>query len=233
MNLRGILLVFFTLLLLGVIIYGGIGFYFSNVLLNPVHAPATYPLEATQVSAHRLTLPNTQDTNQPGTFGITWRTGQAIVGNIISQDQNTVTRQLLQTTGPLSSHTPVAWNKTVYQGGLRDTLRLNISTVKVADALGMMPAWYVPGKSATWAILVHGSGHTLYDGLPFFQPLAELGFPILDISYRNDQDAPASPDHLYHLGDSEWQDLEASVKYAQSQGAQHLLLYGWSMGGAI
>ncbi len=231
MSRQGILLILFSLLLLGVILYGGIGFYFSKVLLTPVYQPATYTLESTQVSAHMLTLPRTLDTRQPGTFGITWANGQAIVGDIISQDQNTVTRQLLQTTAPLSSHTLVAWNKSVYQKGLRDTLGLKISTVQVPDTLGMMPAWYVSGKLNTWAILVHGLGDTLYDGLRFFQPLAQLGLPVLDISYRNDQGAPASPDGLYHLGDSEWKDLEASVKYAQVHGAQHLILYGWSMGG--
>lgn len=229
-----ILLILFSLIILGLILYAGIGLYYSNILLTPVYQPVPYALETTHVTTHALTLPLNPDTRQPGTFGITWTPEQAaIVGAIISQDQNTVTRQLLQTTAPLSSHTLVAWNKRVYEYNLKDILGLKISIVQVPDPLGMMPAWYVPGKLDTWAILVHGRTDTLYDGLRFFQPLAQLGLPILDISYRNDQGAPKSPDGLYHLGDSEWQDLEAGVKYAQAHGAQHLILYGWSMGGSI
>ncbi|GHO51834.1 alpha/beta hydrolase family protein [Ktedonobacter robiniae] len=227
-----ILVTLLSLILLCAIACGGIGYYFSNVLLVPTH-DISYNLEATNVSAQVVTLPHTQDTEQPGTFGITWANGAAIVGKVTNENQDTVTRQLLQTTAPLASHTMVSWNREIYLNGLKDTLELHISTVQVSTSLGEMPAWYVPGKLDTWGILVHGRGDTLDSSLRFMQPLAKLGIPMLAISYRNDMNAPASPDGYYHLGDTEWQDLEAGVKYALAHGAHHLVLYGWSMGGAI
>lgn len=227
-----IILILLSLILLCVIAVGGIGYYFSNVLLVPTHE-RKYDLTVLGVSAQTVTLPRNDDTVRPGTFGLAWENGQAIVGKITSQDQDSVTRQLLKTTAPLYTRTMISWNRDIYLNGLRDTLGLQFSTVQVSTSLGQMPAWYVPGKLDTWAILVHGRGDTLDSTLRFFPPLAKLGMPVLAISYRNDVNAPASPDGYYHLGDSEWQDLESGVKYALAHGAQHLVLYGWSMGGAI
>lgn len=229
---QGIIVTLLSLVLLAVIACGGIGYYFANVLLLPTHT-VFYDLEATNVSAQMVTLPHTHDTEQPGTFGIAWSNGAAIVGKILSENQDTVTRQFLQTTSPLASHTMVFWNREVYLNSLRDILGLQISTVQVTTPLGQMPAWYVPGKLDTWGILVHGRGDTPDSSLRFIQPLKKLGLPVLAISYRNDSSAPASPDGYYHLGDTEWQDVEAGVKYALDHGAHHLVLYGWSMGGAI
>jgi alpha-beta hydrolase superfamily lysophospholipase len=82
-------------------------------------------------------------------------------------------------------------------------------------------------------VLVHGRGGTLREALRILPALHERGHPALVISYRNDEGAPPSPDGHYHLGDTEWADLEAAVAFVRARGADRLVLMGWSMGAAI
>jgi pimeloyl-ACP methyl ester carboxylesterase len=231
-SIKSIIITLLILLLLASGALGGIGVYFSNVILGVVHDTPTYTLEVTDVSATSVTLQRTSDSLAPGEFELEWPAGAAIVGSLLSSDANTVTRQLLQTTAPLSRGTLTFWTRNVYAGALKDSLGLSIKQVQVPDPLGAMPAWFVSGTLKTWVILVHGRGESQEEALRVFPPLAHLGLPLLAISYRNDIDAPASPDRFDHLGDTEWQDLEAAVKYALGQGAHQLILYGWSKGGA-
>jgi len=223
-----------VLVLLGAGALLGASIYFSNmILLVPDYTTPIYNTPVLAVSETTVTLKRMGDDLHPGVFEIEWPAGQALVGPVLTSNQNSVTRQLLEKTGPLATGASVFWTRYVYTGQIRNSLGLAISNVGVPDPLGTMPAWYVPGKLKTWAILVHGRGASRDEALRVFVPLAQTGLPLLSISYRNDIGAPRSSDSANHLGDSEWQDLEAAVRYALAQGAQHLVLYGWSQGGAV
>jgi pimeloyl-ACP methyl ester carboxylesterase len=112
-------------------------------------------------------------------------------------------------------------------------LGLRFQTVRVSGPLGPAPAWYIRGSTTRWAIVVHGMGAPRAEGLPLLPVLHGLGLSTLVISYRNDPDAPASPDGLTHLGADEWHDLDAAARYAEEHGARQLTLIGYSMGGMM
>ncbi len=82
-------------------------------------------------------------------------------------------------------------------------------------------------------MIVHGRGVERYEGLRIAEVLADLGLTVALPVYRNDPGAPASPDGLYHLGDTEWEDVRAVVAHARAHGAERLVLIGHSTGGAI
>lgn len=124
---------------------------------------------------------------------------------------------------------------------------LALVDVDIAGDLGNLPAWLVaarpPDPSAeathaasaagTWVILVHGHGGDRADCLAASGTFDALGLSQLVVSWRNDGVAGRSVDSLYHLGDTEWRDLEAAAGWALDHGARRLILYGFSMGASI
>jgi hypothetical protein len=110
------------------------------------------------------------------------------------------------------------------------------SEVAVPGELGELPAWVVEGEGAaasTWVVWVHGWGATREEALRYLPVLQETGVTVLVPTYRNDAGAPADPSGRYRLGESEWRDAESAVAYAREQGAEQVVILGWSIGAAI
>lgn len=210
------------------------GWSFSADVLVPDYSPWSDPIEVKAVGRDRITLGQSTDTERPGYYELSWEGGHAVLGPVIRADEGSVTRQLGDVSGYLVPGVEGAHlGSNVYAGNPRQALGLPFRNVKVQGELGAMPAWLVPGRSPTWAIVVHGINDTPQVGLRIAPELHRLGLPTLLITYRDDQGAPESPDGFHHMGLTEWRDLEAAARYALSHGARRLVLVGYSMGGAI
>jgi alpha-beta hydrolase superfamily lysophospholipase len=213
---------------------------FSSVVLVPDHHDWPLEVRVEAVKPGRVTLSSGHSSEQPGVYGLDWQTGHAIVGPVLSEGEGTVTRRLSDVRGYLVPGIHVGLDSHVYSGDPRQSLGLPFRSVGVPDPLGPMPAWLVSAapkspaaERRTWAILVHGHNDNRQNDLRIAPVLRRTGLTSLLISYRNDLGAPESPDGLYHLGETEWIDLQAAVRYALAHGAQRVVLIGYSMGGEL
>ncbi|HET7589961.1 MAG TPA: alpha/beta fold hydrolase [Solirubrobacterales bacterium] len=207
--------------------------HFSSAILVPDHSPWPAETEVESLSKGRIALQSSEESRRPGVYGIEWQGGRAIVGAIVSEDEDTVTRRLRALDGYLAPEMEVAFNPDVWDGNPSAALGVSSATVSIHDELGPMPAWFVPGRKRTWAIVVHGINSTPATGLRMVPALYRAGLPTLLITYREDLGAPSSPDGFHHMGLTEWRDLGAAARYALAHGAERVVLIGYSMGGAI
>ncbi len=211
-------------------VVAGFGWFYSSVLLDTRRRPL-FPERVLDARGGTVTLARNRLVEQPGIWGLRWVEGLAVMGPVGELYDDRVVRALLD--GPA----PPPGTPAVVDAGPFDpdpgARGLAFTEVAVATALGPAPAWSVPGDVATWIVHVHGRGGSRREALRILPVLHELGPHQLVISYRNDESAPPSPDGHHHLGDTEWEDLEAAVRYARAAGARRIVLYGWSMGAAI
>ena len=208
----------------------GAGLFFATQVLTPAR---WYPLVVRSSTDDRVELTRTEDTERSMPLGLAWRGGHAILGDVVRTDRNTVVRQITSVVrGSLRPGLRAFTSGSIYEGDPASVHGLPFTSVFVPGDLGHFPAWVLAG-SDTWVIGVHGRGASRMEALRVLPTLVASGVTTMVVSYRNDLGAPASPDGYYHLGASEWEDVAAAARYAVSAGAKRIVLYGWSMGGAI
>lgn len=105
-----------------------------------------------------------------------------------------------------------------------------LEEVTYPTPLGQMDAWLLPASGATWVIHVHGKGPTPIEAEPLFVPLQEAGYPQLTITYRNDDQQPQDPTGYYRYGATEYTDVAGAFTYALENGAEEIVLNGYSTG---
>jgi pimeloyl-ACP methyl ester carboxylesterase len=215
------------------LVIAAIGWHFSDAVLVPDHSDWTRSTRVEGLPPGQIVLARNEDSERPGVYGLDWTGGHAIVGAIVTSTADTVTRRLRAVRGYLVPEMEVGVEPNVYAGDPGQALGLPFENVDIPDELGPMPAWSIPGRADTWAIVVHGINGTPQVGLRVVPTLHRAHLPTLLIAYREDLGAPPSPDGFHHMGLTEWRDLEAAARYALAHGARRLVLVGYSMGGAI
>lgn len=205
-----------------------------SVVTPPGERPEEVVLHAVDRASGTVTVSLTDETALPGRYSLWFDRGRghARVGTIVARGAGTVTRRLESVQrGDITTAVRGRWGAWYYLTPA--DLELPHENVTVETELGPAPAWLVErADSRDWVIQVHGRGVTRAEGLRAVPVAWGAGWSSLLISYRNDGDAPRSADGRYGLGDDEWRDVAAAIRFARARGAERIVLMGWSMGGA-
>ncbi|MFJ8770010.1 alpha/beta hydrolase [Streptomyces clavifer] len=217
------------------------GRYASDAALgapSPRPLPGDRRLTVHAAGAGQIALTRSFAALRPGTYGLAGRGVHAVVGPVTGTapegSADTVLRSLERVNrGSLQRGAKVRMTPELHTGDPLGALGLAHKEVEIPGELGFLPAWFVPGARDTWVITVHGLGTTREHPLNVLGFLHDQQFPVLDLAYRGDEGAPRSPGGLSHLGESEWRDLDAAIRYAVRYGAENVIVHGWSSGAAM
>ncbi len=223
-------LVVLCVILVLAVVFGGGGYYASQ--LTAVEEPLSWrPV---------ITVADLAGTDDPDLrLGVT--------GLVLEADETTVVAVGIDTPSPICtvSECTLATARSPMLAGLGPDARLlvdpNIWTepaqagldadeVVVSGPLGDLPAWFIDGEGDHWVIIVHGRANTRAEGI---RAATTVDVPRLLVSYRNDGDAPDAEDGRARFGTEEWEDLDAAVTWALANGAEDIVLWGYSQGGAV
>jgi pimeloyl-ACP methyl ester carboxylesterase len=220
-----------------------VGWVFSNRFLVP--EPYSLQPEFTVLGsdADTVTLPAgilTQygDATKDGVYGLLWEGGYGRLGPILRQTEDQVTRTLEITGGtPPEEGTPARIDITVFR---RDPLQdhgIPFEALELKGRAGQLHAWWIePGEGAadTAVLLLHGRRRSdRTETLRILPTITAHELGALALAYRNHDASDSGPGGLYHYGASEKEDVFTALAALQQRGISKVILYGFSMGGAV
>ncbi|MCK3771196.1 alpha/beta hydrolase [Microbacterium aerolatum] len=183
----------------------------------------------------KIVLDRTHETTAHGIYNLWFAHGgwAQLGADIEDRGSDGVARSI---TGTSPGLTPAPGDKVSWSGIYFATpadAGLAVTEISIHTEAGPCPAWRINGTTSTWAIHIHGLGSTLAGTLRGVQVATELGYTSLIVSYRNDGEGPTVGSGRSTLGADETLDVEEAIHYAIRRGAERIVLFGWSMGGAI
>ncbi|MGF1645639.1 MAG: alpha/beta hydrolase [Kineosporiaceae bacterium] len=227
-----------TVVVLLVTVFGvvfGVAWYFSGVALAVVRDPEPRVTVRAVDGGTAIALPP-GDPTPDGRHAVRHPDGWGVLGDRVrgGGEEGPVVRDWGDVRGTLSADPVTAVVDQDAIVGDPSSVGLEFTDVMVTSEVGDLPTWLVPADGTdTWVVFAHGRGGTREEALRYLPLWHDLGHPVLVPSYRNDPGAPPDPDDRYGLGETEWRDVDAAVGYALNNGAESVVLAGWSMGGAI
>ena len=261
-------LIYFLLSFLLLVLAGG-GWYFSGLIyeggLNPEFpdtddiGTAEDRILVSSIDENTLTL-NVEEELwgvllEKGVYGVRGQNGDAVVGKIISSENNIVKRELLKLSGTLVSGDKVngtnlvtidefgsykilgtsSWSGQASEGVYtpESVSNLDYEIISYTSDLGEFPSYLTTEGDKGIVIFIHGfRGDYSREVFALMRSgdLNELGYRSMIISYRNDRGVPKDPSGIYQYGTTEWRDIDGAIDEALKY-TDNVILFGTSGGG--
>jgi len=261
-------LIYFFLSFLLLVLAGG-GWYFSGLIyeggLNPEFpdtdgiGTAEDRILVSSIDENTLTL-NVEEELwgvllEKGVYGVRGQNGDAVVGKIISSENNIVKRELLKLSGTLVSGDKVngtnlvtinefgsykilgtsSWSGQASEGVYtpESVSNLDYEIISYTSDLGEFPSYLTTEGDKGIVIFIHGfRGDYSREVFALMRSgdLNDLGYRSMIISYRNDRGVPKDPSGIYQYGTTEWRDIDGAIDEALKY-TDNVILFGTSGGG--
>jgi uncharacterized protein len=234
-----------VLALLGSGAVGGVAWYFSDSILipQPYGLMPEFEVIASDTTTVTLPLPPSDaqfaDTTRKGVYNLLWEGGYGRLDAALRQDDTSLTRSYQPTVGDLpQTGDPARLDAFIYLRDPKQDHGLEFEDVRVTSDIGELHGWWLAedltGEDDIAVLMLHGRRRSSrLETLRIMPLLRELGYPVLSLAYRNHDSSPPSPDGFFHYGASEWRDALAGLRFLQEQGAERVVIYAYSMGGAV
>ena len=205
----------------------------SDVLL-PVADDRPYDLEVLRTPPARIVIAGSEDPPRGGTWGFetegTYTQLTSLVSRTEAETEWAATSYGDETVVGATGRVDVD----AFPVDPNEAFGLGFDDVRAPGDLGPLPAWLIDGRRSTWVIIAHGKGtDSRTQALRMIPSFVEAGYPVLVVSYRNDDGAPEDPSGLRSWGLTEWHDLDAAVRLAEREGAQDYILVGHDLGAEV
>ena len=205
----------------------------SDVLL-PVADERPYEIEVLRTPPARIVISGSEEPPRAGTWGFETEETYTQLTSLLNRSE-TETEWAATAYG---EETPVGAIGRIdidaYPVDPNEAFGLGFDEVRAPGELGPLPAWLIDGRRSTWVIVAHGKGiDSRTQALRMIPSFVESGYPVLVVSYRNDDGAPADPSGLRSWGLTEWRDLDAAISVAEREGAQDYILVGHDLGAEV
>jgi pimeloyl-ACP methyl ester carboxylesterase len=210
-----------------------LGAYVARRLVAP-RAPKIF--EPVTVEGDTVSVPATDDSREPGTYGLRFDDGAHLaVGEIVRRDRDRVVRRILaRPEGLDDGEALAAW--TSQNIGAPEDVGPTRHVVVPLRRGGTAEAWEIGDRATAdgrWTIHVHGLRSSRNGALRSAPASTDAGWMSLVVSYAGDEECAPADALPSTLGTREWRDVDDAIAYATENGAREIVLVAWSMGGTI